>query len=54
MEKIQHNRFSKVLVLFMAVIMVLTMMPNGMGGAAETAWAAEDEATEVTVFLMQF
>ena len=51
MEKIKHNRFSKVLVLLMAVMMVLTMMPNGMGGAAETAWAAEDEATEVTVFL---
>ena len=44
MEKIQHNRFSKVLVLFMAVIMVLTMMPNGRGWAAETAWAAEEEA----------
>ena len=42
MEKIQHNRFSKVLVLLMAVMMVLTMMPNGMGGAAETAWAAEE------------
>ena len=32
MEKIKHNRFSKVLVLLMAVMMVLTMMPNGMGG----------------------
>ena len=30
MEKIKHNRFSKVLVLLMAVMMVLTMMPNGM------------------------
>ena len=47
MEKIKHNRFSKVLVLlmavmmvmkkrllsaFLAVMMVLTMMPNGMWG----------------------
>ena len=32
MEKIKHNRFSKVLVLLMAVMMVLTMMPNGMWG----------------------
>ena len=39
MEKIKHNRFSKVLVLLMAVMMVLTMMPNGMWGGAETAWA---------------
>ena len=43
MEKIKHNRFSKVLVLLMAVMMVLTMMPNGMGGGTTLAWAAETE-----------
>ena len=37
MEKIKHNRFSKVLVLLMAVMMVLTMMPNGMGGGYHTS-----------------
>ena len=47
MEKIKHNRFSKVLVLLMAVMMVLTMMPNGMWGGAETAWAAGGEKAEV-------
>ena len=39
MEKIKHNRFSKVLVLLMAVMMVLTMMPNGMGGGTTLACA---------------
>ena len=43
MEKIKHNRFSKVLVLLMAVMMVLTMMPNGMGGGTTLAWAAGEE-----------
>lgn len=47
MEKIKHNRFSKVLVLLMAVMMVLTMMPNGMWGGAETAWADADIATPI-------
>ena len=52
MEKIKHNRFSKVLVLLMAVMMVLTMMPNGMWGGAETAWATEDtqETVQVTFY----
>ena len=49
MEKIQHNRFSKVLVLLMAVIMVLTMMPNGMGGGTTLAWAAEETAQSVKI-----
>ena len=45
MEKIKHNRFSKVLVLLMAVMMVLTMMPNGMGGGTTLAWAE----TEISI-----
>ena len=49
MEKIKHNRFSKVLVLLMAVMMVLTMMPNGMGGGTTLAWAAEDTQETVQV-----
>ena len=48
MEKIKHNRFSKVLVLLMAVMMVLTMMPNGMGGTT-LAWAAEENGNLGTV-----
>ncbi len=47
MEKIKHNRFSKVLVLLMAVMMVLTMMPNGMGGGTTLAWA--DTATPIAI-----
>lgn len=36
MEKIKKNRFSKVLVLLLAVMMIFTMMPS-MAFAAETA-----------------
>ena len=47
MEKIKHNRFSKVLVLLMAVMMVLTMMPNGMGGGTTLAWAETTDNQEI-------
>ena len=46
--KTKKSYFSKALVLLMAVMMVFTMMPSGMWGGAETAWAAE-ESPSVTV-----
>ena len=47
--KTRKSYFSKALVLLMAVMMVFTMMPSGMWGGAETAWAAEEDASLETI-----
>ena len=53
MEKIKKNRFSKVLVLLLAVMMIFTMMPS-MAFAAEAAEAGNAAAPEsLTVSLAE-
>ena len=45
MKRTNRSYFKKALVVFMAVVMVFTYMPNSMWGGAETAWA--DTATPI-------
>ena len=45
MKRTNRSYFKKALVVFMAIVMVFTYMPNSMWGGAETAWA--DAATSI-------